>query len=156
MKAGPLLFAMVLATEALDLTWIPADKDGPLPMSARFRDKLRQLCLHESLPAIRDKAKRKQAKKMCKQLEEADNRSTLGLDSESGSYLFLALVAAAALVVFGQQREQPPIQEPAAPSVSATAAQTAEARAARLRAFEERPKLTEQQEQMLANLKQRR
>jgi len=37
--ALPLLFA-----NALDVSWVPSDPEGPLPYSKRYRDSLRKLC----------------------------------------------------------------------------------------------------------------
>ena len=37
-------FAIFRLAFALDLNWIPADEDGPLPVSSSYRDELRKLC----------------------------------------------------------------------------------------------------------------
>ena len=34
----------VMGASALDLTWLPADPDGPLPLSTKFRESLARLC----------------------------------------------------------------------------------------------------------------
>lgn len=67
----------VSVTKALEASWIPADADGPLPQSTRYRDSLRQLCfqLKENggknlSPEI--VAKKGVLKKVCQRLREDD------------------------------------------------------------------------------------
>jgi hypothetical protein len=121
-------------------------------MSAKFRDSLRRLCEMQKLPPDIPSKKLKVIKTMCKQLKEADSRTTLGLAAENGSPLvFFACCGFVAFYFYTQQQQ--PQSEPTAPTESATAAQTAAAREARLKMYEERPKLTEEQQQMLMNLK---
>ena len=38
-------FELATSASALDLTWLPADPEGPLPLSQRFRDSLERLCV---------------------------------------------------------------------------------------------------------------
>jgi hypothetical protein len=154
MRRGLLVLCCLSGAVALDLKWIPAHADGPLPMSAKFRDQLRKLCAIEKLPPSIPKAKRAVIRKMCKQLKEADSRTTLELAAENGSPLvFLACLAGTILYLYSQQQQATEITDPKAPTESATSAQTSAAREARLKMYEERPKLTEQQQQILTKLK---
>jgi hypothetical protein len=63
-------------TVSLDVSWIPTDPDGPLPLSARYRDSLRKLCTliesGQSLPSELTQ-KRHILNKMCEKLKSGDN-----------------------------------------------------------------------------------
>lgn len=63
-------------TVSLDVSWIPTDPDGPLPLSARYRDSLRKLCTliesGQSLPAELVQ-KKHILTKMCQKLKSGDN-----------------------------------------------------------------------------------
>lgn len=63
-------------TNALDVSWIPNDPDGPLPLSIQYRQSLRRLCsLIEKgsrLPAEVE-SKRNVLKKMCTKLRSDDD-----------------------------------------------------------------------------------
>ena len=61
---------------ALDVSWIPTDPDGPLPLSANYRDSLRKLCyLMESGIPLPDELNQKKRvlDKMCRKLRTGDN-----------------------------------------------------------------------------------
>lgn len=70
------LFCVLLDTVvySLDVSWIPTDPDGPLPLSSRYRDALQKLCnqmssgqkLHPDVDA-----KRAVLKKLCAKLESS-------------------------------------------------------------------------------------
>ena len=61
---------------ALDVSWIPTDPDGPLPLSAKYRESLRKLCsLMKSgnpLPAELNQ-KKNVLDKMCQKLRAGDS-----------------------------------------------------------------------------------
>ena len=42
----------VMGASALDLTWLPADPDGPLPLSTKFRESLARLCDDLAVPKL--------------------------------------------------------------------------------------------------------
>ena len=67
----------------LDVSWIPSDPDGPLPLSVKYRDSLRKLCTlldsGSTLPSeIQDK--RSILIKMCKKLRSGDNNIASAAD----------------------------------------------------------------------------
>mmetsp|Transcript_16083 Transcript_16083/g.49745 ORF Transcript_16083/g.49745 Transcript_16083/m.49745 type:complete len:145 (-) Transcript_16083:78-512(-) len=60
---------------AFDLTWIPADGEGPLPLSKSYRDQLSRLCaLLETASALPPsiEARRGDVEKMCAKLRDAE------------------------------------------------------------------------------------
>ena len=71
-----LCFACLKLTTSLDVSWIPSDPDGPLPLSAKYRDSLRKLCTllnsGDKLP-FELQQKRPTLVKMCKKLKSGDN-----------------------------------------------------------------------------------
>jgi len=93
-----LLCALLVATTAaFDVSWIPADPEGPLPLSKAYREQLRRLCdvvrtvsplppsIVEKLPVI---------EKLCEKLDAAAASS--GPLSALSSLRFAGVVAAGA------------------------------------------------------------
>lgn len=79
------LLALLLSQGALalDVSWIPADPDGPLPLSTKYRAALKQLCtIMETSSKVPPEleAKKEVMKKLCRRLRE--DESLVG-----GSYL---------------------------------------------------------------------
>jgi hypothetical protein len=72
------LLAVAAPSSALDVSWIPADLDGdgPLPLSAAYRSKLRSLCEFVADPQAAQppelKAKHAVLRKMCRRLASDD------------------------------------------------------------------------------------
>ena len=70
------LLSVLVPCSAFDLNWIPADADGPLPVSEAYRDSLRKLCSvldsGGSLPQ-ESAHKRHVVAKMCKKLKQTDS-----------------------------------------------------------------------------------
>ena len=61
---------------ALDVSWIPTDPDGPLPLSAKYRDSLRKLCSLMKIggplpPELNEK--KLVLNKMCQKLQAGDS-----------------------------------------------------------------------------------
>jgi hypothetical protein len=61
---------------ALDVSWIPTDPDGPLPLSAKYRDSLRKLCSLMKIggplpPELNEK--KHVLNKMCLKLDAGDS-----------------------------------------------------------------------------------
>lgn len=72
-----LLFVAQGMVAGLDLSWIPADGDGPLPLSASYRASLRKLCAmiegNDGSPLSPElEAKRGALSVMCKKLAASD------------------------------------------------------------------------------------
>ena len=60
----------------LDVSWIPTDPDGPLPLSAKYRDSLRKLCglMRSGNPLPAELTNRKRSlTKMCRKLDSGDD-----------------------------------------------------------------------------------
>jgi len=79
MKWLVLVFLFIYPTFPLDSSWIPADSNGPLPLSQNYLDQLRPLCnlLKDptaSIPA-RIKDNEKNIQDLCKQLDWIDSQS---------------------------------------------------------------------------------
>ena len=90
---------------SLDVSWIPTDPDGPLPLSARYRDSLRKLCtLMESGKALPAELTQKKhiLQKMCKKLKSGDNNiKSAGNVFDAFSVSSISRVAIAGLVSAG-------------------------------------------------------
>lgn len=70
------LLGTLWSSTAFDVNWIPADSDGPLPVSEAYRDSLRKLCtILDSGEAIPQEAahKRHVIDKMCSKLKQTDS-----------------------------------------------------------------------------------
>lgn len=72
-----ILACWVQHTYSLDVNWLPADADGPLPQSEKYRSSLRQLCQRleakDSQAFAKDViSQRPYVKTMCKRLAEDD------------------------------------------------------------------------------------
>ena len=68
---------------SLDVSWIPSDPDGPLPLSAKYRNSLRKLCAlidngTTLPPAVQ--AKKPTLIKMCKKLRTGDSNIASALN----------------------------------------------------------------------------
>lgn len=78
-----LLALRLMIVNSLDASWIPTDAEGPLPLSSKYRDSLRQLCTliksGKTLPAD-VQAQKKIIKKLCKKLPLADSNSLQSLN----------------------------------------------------------------------------
>jgi hypothetical protein len=79
-----LIFVMIVTIiQSIDVSWIPSDIDGPLPLSSKFRNSLEKLCKilssGESIPP-EVKLKEKVIQSMCKKLQPTN--TYLGLLSE--------------------------------------------------------------------------
>jgi hypothetical protein len=65
----------VSSVAALDISWLPAEADGPLPLSSNYRVALRKLCNflaeHKTVPAELE-AKRDIITSLCTKLESTD------------------------------------------------------------------------------------
>ena len=80
MKAFALLLLFIHSillsiSYALDVSWIPTNPDdGPLPLSTKYRDNLRKLCmlLKSPRPPPELQEKRLSLQKMCKRLASDD------------------------------------------------------------------------------------
>jgi len=91
-----LTFCLALSiASALDVSWLPADPEGPLPVSKEFRDKLRSLCnsLSPSFLSSLSVTKRDQITKMCAQLAVADSAASGGNSFEMGGSFWLLILA---------------------------------------------------------------
>jgi hypothetical protein len=66
----------------LDVNWLPADADGPLPLSLAYRENLRKLCVAteegSSVPNTIQQADQKKIIKLCAKLREYPS----GLDED--------------------------------------------------------------------------
>lgn len=59
----------------IDVSWLPSDPDGPLPVSTKYRDALRKLCkiLHSGSKLPKELIlKRRVLENMCKKMDIAD------------------------------------------------------------------------------------
>jgi hypothetical protein len=87
-------------TVSLDVSWIPTDPDGPLPLSARYRDSLRKLCTliesGQSLPAELTQ-KRHILNKMCEKLKSGDNN----IKSASGIFNIFSVSSISRVAIAG-------------------------------------------------------
>lgn len=70
------IFYIICSSNGLDVSWIPNDPDGPLPLSIQYRQSLRRLCLlidkGSRLPPEVE-AKKNVLKKMCTKLKYDDD-----------------------------------------------------------------------------------
>ena len=137
---GALLLLLVCAS-ALDVSWLPADAEGPLPLSASYRAKLRTLCSMKSLPPELANSKRRTLRTMCSKLA-ADDANVAGSPSGGGTAMLpaLALLAAGAAYLYASSTKAPApgFAAPgftAPPAMPASQAQVDAARTARLRRF---------------------
>jgi hypothetical protein len=87
-------------TVSLDVSWIPTDPDGPLPLSARYRDSLRKLCTliesGQSLPSELTQ-KRHTLNKMCVKLKSGDNN----IKSASGIFNIFSVSSISRVAIAG-------------------------------------------------------
>jgi hypothetical protein len=87
----------VVAVRGLDVSWIPSDPEGPLPLSANYRQKLSKLCqlLKSGKPLPREVHNSKEiVYKMCQKLEASSDISADPSSSSSSSLLIYLLMAA--------------------------------------------------------------
>lgn len=83
----------------LDVSWIPTDPDGPLPLSAKYRDSLRKLCglMRSGNPLPAELSNRKRSLiKMCRKLDSGDDNIASvygGLDRFNFSSIKKVLIA---------------------------------------------------------------
>ena len=66
---------------SLDLTWLPADPDGPLPLSQSYRDSLERLCVLVEGPSPLPPdivAKRELIEKLCVKLRRGQRQVSKG------------------------------------------------------------------------------
>ena len=81
-----LLFLSLLSTmqhiaKAMDVSFIPSDPDGPLPLSSSYRESLRKLCdIMDKKKTIPPELEAKKAvmKKLCVRLRKDDDNITAG------------------------------------------------------------------------------
>merc|ERR1719478_1619637 len=73
---------------AVNLDWIPADPDGPLPASREYRDRLFQLCIAmRKTPAFFaeiDPSKQTVIRSLCRRLREAERAERLPSEYAAG------------------------------------------------------------------------
>lgn len=85
---------------SLDVSWIPTDPDGPLPLSARYRDSLRKLCTliesGKSLP-VELTQKRHVLNKMCEKLKSGDNN----IKSAGGTFNIFSVSSISRVAIAG-------------------------------------------------------
>ncbi|EKX53465.1 hypothetical protein GUITHDRAFT_150414 [Guillardia theta CCMP2712] len=101
-------------SQSMDVQWIPADADGPLPMSSDYRQKLAELCKHimpkggvgeaEFSPDV-PKEKQKVILKLCKKLRTSQRASDRTHDEPASIFWLLLLVAGIGFL--GYQRAAP-------------------------------------------------
>mmetsp|Transcript_33778 Transcript_33778/g.34415 ORF Transcript_33778/g.34415 Transcript_33778/m.34415 type:complete len:175 (+) Transcript_33778:267-791(+) len=69
------ILALASLVVSFDVSWTPADSDGPLPLSEKYRESLRKICLlireKQPLPPHLE-SKRSSLRKQCKRLAEDD------------------------------------------------------------------------------------
>mmetsp|Transcript_11891 Transcript_11891/g.18242 ORF Transcript_11891/g.18242 Transcript_11891/m.18242 type:complete len:138 (-) Transcript_11891:524-937(-) len=87
-----LLFLLASQCNALDASWIPATGDEPLPLSSKYRDKLRRLCKlldtgSKMPPEI--EAKRGVLEKQCFRLASDDRAGDITRRSNKRRGLFI-------------------------------------------------------------------
>jgi hypothetical protein len=103
-----LLLALLQISFSLDVSWIPSDPDGPLPLSAQYRASLEKLCvlIREQRKLPKELLEKKATlRKMCKRLDDDKllvtnfplklNKATVGI--------LLALGGGAAIWVYRDQ-----------------------------------------------------
>jgi hypothetical protein len=150
---GWLAVVLVTCVAGIELSWIPADGDGPLPMSAKYRDALDRLCVLDqegSLPSSIPKDKQVAIRKQCVKLRKAGSAS---VPDSISSVAGVVLMIGGALFFFVQSRKPAgATADPARPASQATAEQQDAARQARLERFT-RPELSAQQQEMLSAMK---
>lgn len=99
-----LLFA-VQSSLAIELNWLPADPDGPLPLSSKYRKSLQSLCkLIKSGSTLSSdvEEKRDVLVKLCAKLDAAEAVSETDYASPLGGYrITKKLLFIAAGVLFG-------------------------------------------------------
>lgn len=89
-----ILLALLSNAGGLDLTWIPADADGPLPVSENYRDALTKLCTiikgkEQLAPELI--GKKEIIERMCVKLSMSKNAS-VGPSNPSVGYAVAALL----------------------------------------------------------------
>ena len=104
---------------AVNLDWIPADPDGPLPASREYRDRLFQLCIAmRKTPAFFaeiDASRQTVIRSLCRRLREAERAERLPYEYAAGhqqaSKLWLLLLGAGiATIWYYRIKEGSPIQ----------------------------------------------
>lgn len=89
---------------SLDVSWIPSDPDGPLPLSAKYRDSLRKLCtLLQSGGTLPSEIQQKRhvLSKMCKKLAADDNNIASAGGGGLGLMLTSSIKKVIVIVVLG-------------------------------------------------------
>ena len=86
---------ILLQAQALDVSWIPSDPDGPLPLSHRYRESLSALCGQIASgaalpPEIQEK--RKVLDNMCSKLSASEGVSESVSDDSQNAYIFVGLI----------------------------------------------------------------
>jgi len=106
-----ILLAVLCATEAIRLDWLPNDANAPLPLSTTYRAKLKQLCvLYEEMGAakaeklIKPAAKIPIMKQMCVKLKLDEGNIAAGeWEAWQGQYMYFAqmvLLACLAIAIY--------------------------------------------------------
>lgn len=108
-----------LPASAINVDWIPADADGPLPASREFREKLLELCITlrknvDFADALPDH-KRKTVRSMCRRLREAElaerGAYDYAVNQEPASRLWMGfLFAGIALIWYYRLKPGSPIE----------------------------------------------
>ena len=91
-----ILAAFASTTAAIDVSWIPADPNGPLPLSKNYRNALAKLCALEKLPPSVPASKRQTVKQLCRKLRASES-SDVSFISEHGFKVIVFLIALAAI-----------------------------------------------------------
>jgi hypothetical protein len=94
MRAAWFVCLFVLVVHGLDVSWIPSDPDGPLPLSANYRKELSKLChiIKSGKPLPKKVHNSKEiVYKMCQKLEASNDISS---DTSSSSLLLYLILAA--------------------------------------------------------------
>ena len=96
---------------SLDVSWIPSDPDGPLPLSAKYRDSLRKLCtlLDSGNPMPAElKEKKPTLVKMCKKLRSGDKNIAHSTDKISlkgwGGLILTGVLSYGCIVAWDKRR----------------------------------------------------
>jgi hypothetical protein len=144
---GVLLVTLFVSVNSLDVSWIPSDPDGPLPLSRHYRKSLRTLCTQiKSGVALPSEIEGKKAvlSKMCAQLERDDGVSDSGTEGAPNVYVVAGLVIAG-ILYFGNSAMTQLYSGKAintAP-IKCSESRMKEAREARVRKFEAENKPTD-------------
>ena len=132
---------LVLPCVALDVSWLPADGSAPLPLSARYREKLRSLCsLMESSSTLPPELAARQSTLRAQCAKLAADDANAGTASAGGGWPAAVLLALLAVAAFSylqssQQGRGGGFSTSSRPVAPPTQAQVDAAREARLRRF---------------------